>query len=136
MNHAERGLPMKLRFRLVVPTLALALVGVAPRPAAAQAPTRPAWVEKSDAHARVLVDVLARFAPESASQFGVEGLDTAIFDLKPGRQERVQAALRGAAQELEKRLAAETDPKVRQDLEILLDSARDNIAGNDLTYEL
>jgi len=82
------------------------------------------------------VDVLARFAPESASQFGVEGLDTAIFDLKPGRQERVQAALRGAAQELEKRLAAETDPKVRQDLEILLDSARDNIAGNDLTYEL
>jgi hypothetical protein len=127
---------MKLRSCLIVPTLALALVGVAPRPAAAQAPARPAWVEKSDAHARVLIDVLARFAPESASQFGVDGLDTAIFDLKPGRQERIQEALGGALTSLERGLAAETDASVRQDIEILIDSARDNITGNDLSYRL
>ncbi len=102
----------------------------------AAAPARPAWVAKSDAHAKVLIDVLSSFAPESASQFGVEGLDSAIFDLKPGRQERVQAGLKGALAELEKRLAAETDPTVRQDLEILVQQARENIETNDLTYRL
>jgi hypothetical protein len=114
---------MSLRSPFVVPAVSLVLAATLAPPVSAQAPKRPAWVEKSDAHARVLVDVLARFAPESAAQFGVEGLDTAIFDLKPGRQERTQQELRGALASLEKKLAAETDPLVRQDLEILIDSA-------------
>jgi hypothetical protein len=116
----------------------LLLLLVVPPPVTPQtaAPARPAWVEKSDAHAKVLIGVLSSFAPESASQFGVEGLDAAIFDLKPERQERIQAELKGALADLEKRLAAETDATVRQDLEILIDSTRDNIATNDLTYKL
>jgi hypothetical protein len=127
---------MKPWSRFAVSTLASSLVGLAPALASAQAPAKPAWVAKSDAHAKVLVDVLARFGPESASQFGVEGLDNEILDLKPGRQERVQKELRAALADLEKRLAAETDETVRQDLEILVDSARDNITGNDLTDRL
>jgi hypothetical protein len=116
----------------------LLLLLVVPPPVTPQtaAPARPAWVEKSDAHAKVLIGVLSSFAPESASQFGVEGLDAAIFDLKPERQERIQAELKGALADLEKRLATETDATVRQDLEILIDSTRDNIATNDLTYKL
>jgi hypothetical protein len=127
---------MKSWSRCAVLTLAFLLAGLPSPCAVAQAPAKPAWVAKSDAHAKVLVDVLARFGPEGASQFGVEGLDREILDLKPGRQERVQKQLRAALAELEKRLAAETDPSVRQDLEILVDSARDNIEGNDLTYRL
>ena len=127
---------MKPWSRFAVSTLAWSLIGLAPSLASAQAPAKPAWVAKSDAHAKVLVDVLARFGPEGASQFGVEGLDKEILDLKPGRQERVQKELKAALADLEKRLAAETDPTVRQDLEILVDSARDNITGNDLTYKL
>ena len=119
---------------LVVPILALA--GLAPRPATAQTPSGTAWVEKSDAHAKVLVDVLARFGPEGASQFGVDGLDSEIVDLKPRRQERNQQALQEALARLEKGLAAESDPTVRQDLEILVDSAKDTIKGNDLNYRL
>ena len=127
---------MKPWSRFAVSTLASSLVGLLPPVASAQAPAKPSWVAKSDAHAKVLVDVLARFGPEGASQFGVEGLDKEILDLKPGRQERVQKELKAALADLETRLAAETDPTVRQDLEILVDSARDNITGNDLTYKL
>ena len=127
---------MKPWSRFAVSTLASSLVGLLPPVASAQAPAKPSWVAKSDVHAKVLVDVLARFGPEGASQFGVEGLDKEILDLKPGRQERVQKELKAALADLEKRLAAETDPTVRQDLEILVDSARDNITGNDLTYKL
>jgi hypothetical protein len=127
---------MKPWSRFAVSTLAFLVAGLTPPPAGAEAPVRPAWVAKSDAHAKVLVDVLARFGPEGASQFGVEGLDNEILDLKPRRQERVQQELKAALADLEKRLAAESDPTVRQDLEILVDSARDNITGNDLTYKL
>jgi hypothetical protein len=127
MSLTSRLAPCVLLFATAFPSSA------SPQAAAAG---RPAWVAKSDAHSKVLIDVLSGFAPESASQFGVEGLDTSIFDLKPGRQERVQAGLRDALAELEKRLAAETDPTVRQDLEILIQQARENIATNDLTYRL
>jgi len=127
---------MKPWSRFAVSTLAILVAGLTPSPASASASARPAWVAKSDAHAKVLVDVLARFGPESASQFGVEGLDKEILDLKPRRQERVQQELKAALADLEKRLAAESNPTVRQDLEILVDSARDNINGNDLTYKL
>jgi Bacterial protein of unknown function (DUF885) len=124
-----------------VSALAIALSGLsmpsrAATSAAAGAPIRPAWVEKSDAHARVLVDVLSRSSPENASPYGVEGYDKDVTDLKPGRQERIQQELRGAIAQLETRLSAETDVKVRQDLEIMLDSARDMVIDNDLTYEL
>ncbi len=129
---------MRLHPRPATCLALLALAVGAPPAVHPQAPpsARPAWVEKSDAHAKVLIGVLSGFAPESASQFGVEGLDSAIFDLKPGRQERLQAALKGALADLEKRLAGETDPTVRQDLEILIESTRDNIHTNDLTYSL
>jgi hypothetical protein len=127
---------MKLGPRLVAPALSLALASAAASPCAAQAPAKPAWVVKSDANARVLIDVLSRFAPESASQFGVEGLDSEIFDLKSGRQERSQEALRAAVKSLDERLTAESDPLVRQDLEILLEAARDSLTTADLNYKL
>ena len=60
---------MKPWSRCAVSTLAFLVAGFDPPPARAQASARPAWVAKSDAHAKVLVDVLARFGPEGASQF-------------------------------------------------------------------
>jgi hypothetical protein len=127
---------MKLPYTRVSACL-LTIACAVPPPAWSQPrPTRRAWVEKSDAHARVLIDVLSRFSPEGASQFGVEGLDEQVLDLAPGRQERIQAALAAALAELEKRLAAESDPLVRQDLEILTSTTRENITTNDLNYRL
>ncbi|WP_164928547.1 DUF885 domain-containing protein [Gloeobacter violaceus] len=94
--------------------------------AARVAAARPAWIERSDADARVLLEVTARFAPEQAASFGLEGLDERISDLSAGYDERQQKAYTEAATELGRRLTAEKDPLVRQDLEILIEAARDN----------
>jgi hypothetical protein len=125
-----------LTFKIRTSVLTVGLAGLVPPCPAAPAPDRPPWVEKSDAHARVLIDVLAKASPESASRYGVEGFDQEVADLKPGRQERRQSALRGAIADLETRRAAETDAQVRLDLDILLDSAHDQLTDNELTYEL
>ncbi len=109
------------------------LCALLPAPAFAQAPALDrAWVAQSDAHAKVLLDVLARFSPESASGLGLEGFDTQVLDLGPGLYERGLEANRAALATLETRLAAETSPAVRQDLQILVKAARETLETNAL----
>jgi uncharacterized protein (DUF885 family) len=96
------------------------------------AATPPGWVERSNENARVLLEVFARLQPEAAAQFGVEAVDEQITDLTPGYFERMQAAIRQAQAALEPRLAPETNPAVRQDLQILLRESRDALEGNEL----
>ncbi|HVG32121.1 MAG TPA: DUF885 domain-containing protein [Pyrinomonadaceae bacterium] len=98
----------------------------------------PAWVVRSNENTQVLLAVLARFGPEGAAQIGVSGFDDQIIDLKPKINERANQATREAIQVLRGRLAAEKDPLVRQDLEILIKSAEDNIRGTELNqkYEI
>src|SRR6185503_8995840 len=47
----------------------------------------PEWVKRSNEHARVLLEVDAKFGPEGAGRIGVEGVDEAISDLSPGVNE-------------------------------------------------
>jgi len=44
----------------------------------------PQWIERSNSHAQVLLEALARISPEGAGSLGVEGFDTEILDLSPG----------------------------------------------------
>jgi hypothetical protein len=104
--------------------------GLAAPPAAAEA--RPDWVVRSDEHAQIPLGLIGRFSPEYAGFLGVEGLDREVFDLKPGLDERSEQATRAALAEMEKRLAAEKDPRVRQDLEIMIQAGRDNLEGGAL----
>jgi hypothetical protein len=96
----------------------------------------PAWVARSNENAQVLLDPIARFAPEAAGSLGVNGLDEHILDLKPGIRERAIKAFDEAIHTLEGRLASEKDPLVRQDLEILLASARQNRHAGELRRKL
>jgi hypothetical protein len=89
--------------------------------ALAQAP--PAWVAKSNLNTQLLIDIDAKYEPEGASAEGLKGFDDQIFSLAPDVRERRRADLRKAKQELERRLTAEQDPLVKQDLEILIASA-------------
>lgn len=82
------------------------------------------WIAQSNRHAEVLLEILARYNPESASEMGVEGHDGEIFDLKPGVTERFQADLETAAVKLETLRASATDTRVQQDLDILIKAAR------------
>ncbi|MET0982530.1 MAG: DUF885 domain-containing protein [Telluria sp.] len=87
----------------------------------------PAWVTKSNTNARVLLNVLAKYSPESASNLGVEGYDEQIVDLSRDQFEATNRDMRGAIAELQKRLRVETDSKVKQDLQILIDKAQDQL---------
>jgi uncharacterized protein (DUF885 family) len=90
------------------------------------------WVARSNAHAQVLLETLARFNPEEASSLGVTTVDEQVIDLGPRVGERSRAALAQAQAELEKRLAEEKDPNVRQDLQLLIGTAKDAIQGSTL----
>ncbi len=93
------------------------------------------WVEKSNEHAQIVLDVFAKLSPEGAGQLGVDGLDEEISDLGPGIHERTQKMSRDLLIELQGRRDKATDSKVRQDLGILIQAVEDSIRSTDLNYE-
>ncbi len=103
---------------------------------AAGAAETQAWVKESNENAKILLESIARFAPEFASQLGVEGYDDQVTDLKPRTYERGQEAGREALKKLKARLQKTTDPAVRQDLQIMILSTEDNLHSNQLQNDL
>lgn len=108
----------------------------AAQPPAAPAADPRAWIGRSNQHAQVLLAVQAKLAPEFASRMGIPGLDEQITDFTPGHEQRVREALGKAQAELEKRLAAEKDPHVAQDLQILIKATKEQIEGGELQERL
>ncbi|MDH3550426.1 MAG: DUF885 domain-containing protein, partial [Gammaproteobacteria bacterium] len=90
------------------------------------------WVARSDANAQAVLEVMSKFSPEGAGRLGVDGLDEEIADLGPGIYERSLQATTGVLTELQQREALEKDPKVRQDLGILIKALEDNIRSSEL----
>lgn len=83
------------------------------------------WIEESNKNAEVLLEVLARYQPEAAANLGVQGHDEAVMDLKPGLVQRQATDLQTAIDTLDQRRSHATDKRVQQDLDILIDAARD-----------
>jgi hypothetical protein len=81
-----------------------------------------AWIEASDRYSNPLLETLGAFFPEWMSELGLERYDTAVRDLQPRRVERADAALGAMAARLRAARLNERDPRVREDLEILLDA--------------
>jgi len=104
-------------FRAAVLIVALA----APAAFAAES----SWIEESNRHAQILLDVMARYNAESAASFGVEGHDNDVFDAKPRFSERQEADLATAIGKLEQLRGSAADPLVRRDLDILIGAAGD-----------
>ena len=110
-----------------------AILRTAAKPAA---PVEQAWVTKSNQNAKLLLEVLAKYSPEGASQLGIDGFEEKILDLSRDQYEPARKDTLAVIAELEKRLAAETDAKIKQDLEILIGSAKDNLASNALNRDV
>ena len=96
----------------------------------------PAWVDRSNQYAKILLDAQAPFAPEDMSFMGVPGYDGLVTDLKPEFAARFRAATARSRDELKSKLAAEQDPNVRQDLEIMIRAADGAIATSELNERL
>ena len=92
----------------------------------------PDWVRESDAMAQPMLQIMAQFAPEGAQRLGVEGVDDKIVDLGPNHSERYRAAMEAAAKDLEAKLPTTRDPKVREDMQILIDNAHRRIEAGKL----
>ena len=98
------------------------------------APT--AWIEESNRHTQVLLEVNARYQPESAADLGLEQYDQQILDLKPKYDERLEADLAAAVSKLEAARASSKDASVTQDLEILIRAAQRQATTSALTRRL
>ena len=85
------------------------------------------WIEDSDKNAMLVLRSQAAFQPESVARAGLSEFDADVFDLNANYIERQDANDRELLVEMKKRLAAETHPKIRQDLEILIRSLNDGI---------
>lgn len=116
--------------------LALALAVSLIATGTAQAETKtPTWIERSNTDAKVLLDVLAKFNPEFASQIGVPGFDDKVIDLKPNVDARSRTAFVDAKSKLQTMLASEKDENVRQDLQIMIKAVDQQIEGIDLNHK-
>lgn len=105
-----------------------------PTAMAAFAQSAPEWVTRSNQNTQILIDTESKYSPEDAAEEGVQGLDDQVTVLSADRHEKVRADLVKARDQLKAKLAAEKDPLVKQDLEILIQSAERDIRNNDATY--
>jgi len=97
---------------------------------------QPEWITESNKQATALLEFMAKYGPEQAAAIGVEGHDADVFDAKPHNVERQEADLDAVAAGYERALAAANDPRVKQDIEILLKSAHDQRVTLELNNRL
>jgi hypothetical protein len=96
----------------------------------------PAWVATSNNDARILLLAQAETSPEVASSAGFPGYDDKTGDLRPGYMARERATLAEARNKLQQALTSERDPNVRQDLQIMIGAASQQIEGSQLSERL
>ena len=82
----------------------------------------PPWIEASDRNSAIVIEMEGAFHPEFASELGVDRFDTAVLDLDPENAKRYDAAAGRVLELLSARRKTESDAKVRQDLDILIDA--------------
>jgi hypothetical protein len=95
----------------------------------------PDWVLRSNEIAYKVLEASARFTPEFSGQTGVTGFDEEIFDLQENLYERQQAVNEDQITYLNDLLSKEEDPRVAQDIEIMLKATRDNMEATRINYE-
>lgn len=93
------------------------------------------WVKRSNEIAYKILESTAKFAPEFSAQSGVDGYDEAIFDLKDNLVERQLETAENNLKMLNEYLAKEQDPKVKQDIEIMIQSVKDGIESTKINNE-
>jgi uncharacterized protein (DUF885 family) len=96
----------------------------------------PEWITESNRHTQVLLEVLARYQPETAAGLGLEQYDREVFDLKPKYDERSEADLAAAITKLEAVRTGVKDERARQDVDILIKAAQRRVTTSALNRRL
>jgi hypothetical protein len=95
----------------------------------------PAWVARSDAYTQPVLKDTGKYQPEESTALGDESFDTQVADFKPRVYERALADTEKRLVALRRERALEKDVKVRQDLDILIDSRDKSIATMKLEHQ-
>ncbi|HEX3549675.1 MAG TPA: DUF885 domain-containing protein [Candidatus Elarobacter sp.] len=91
-----------------------------------------AWIARSDELAAPVVELYALAAPESASSLGLTQADARTADYRPGWRDRVREAGFRATETLRAAESSEPDPRVREDIGILLRAVDETVLGLDV----
>lgn len=94
------------------------------------------WIAESNRHALYVMETSAGLLPEQAAAQGLEAFDEEVMVLDENLLEDSKALLQEQIGELEKRLGKSEDPRVIQDLQILLDSRRQLLSFLEAEEEL
>ena len=90
---------------------------------------KPDWILRSDEIAAPVVDLVIAAGPEGASDMGLSLADPYTIDLSEGWRERVGGVASRANAALDVAAARETDPRLREDIEIMRRRVADIEAG-------
>lgn len=99
-----------------------ALTWLPPAPAEAAE----SWIDQSNEITLEVMAAQARLTPEAFSSFGIEAVDAETIDLGPEIYQRSQASYGAIIASLEARKGTVEDPRVLQDIDILIGSLRDS----------
>lgn len=111
-------------------------VAISAAAVASYAGETPEWVQKSNEAAKPLLEYITKYTPESGSAIGIDQADEAVVDLKPNLYKRSTDDGEKIVRQLETQEAAESDPKVRLDLEILVTSLKNGLETRRLNQQL
>jgi hypothetical protein len=90
------------------------------------------WIARSNEYANEALVIQAQYFPEFAGQVGLDGYDEEIRDLRPGFVQRQRADSEKLLVRYAKLLEEEKDARVRQDLGIMIQAARDGVRSSEL----
>ncbi|HMB59616.1 MAG TPA: DUF885 domain-containing protein [Xanthomonadales bacterium] len=93
------------------------------------------WVEQSDAITETVMTAQAKFQPETFSGIGISAVDAEIMDLEEGLYERSQEELLQLLALLEERKRTTENPRVIQDINILIKSITDQYHTTELNHK-
>jgi len=82
--------------------------------------TTPDWVQRSNRYAQELIDIQKKHNPESASGEGLAEFDTQISQPTEKDHQEATSERKAVLREFQAALATESDPSVKQDLEIMI----------------
>lgn len=108
-----------------------------PHPVRADEPdSKTDWVQRSNAAAQPVLDVLAKYNPEAAGRYGLTRYDEEVLDLLPGVYERVRSDYRTVLERLKGDVENEPNPRTKQDLRILIQVTQDNLERGERRHRL
>ena len=94
------------------------------------------WVQRSNLLARPALEVLAKYNPETAARYGLDGYDDEILDLQEGVYERQRNDTLRVIERLKEQATTEKHRAVKQDLELLVQTLVDRRERQERHYRL